>query len=343
MKENIDTLALILLDSLAFLSYNQKREILKNANNISDILDKEFLLSLPNIDKIDRVIEFLTKENLQKVEQEISNYTVITYLDENYPDAFWQLEDYPLCLYCLGDISLLQSQDSLSVVGSRKTLPQVLKFVSLLVKQVSQNRVIICGNTEGVEQEILSSTMGQNTICFLGGGIEKSFSNKELFTIAQNGLIITEYYPTHLQKGYQFIDRNRLIAVLCQEMLLISGSEKSGVRYTVEFAKQNYKTLYALPYTIGEPSGELCNEEIKNGAILVNKLQDLVKVENSRPSLTEQEKLVLSLIEQGTTQEDFIIEQSNLAVQEVLQILVTLEIKDYIIKSGATTYALTKF
>ena len=86
MKENIDTLALILLDSLAFLSYNQKREILKNANNISDILDKEFLLSLPNFDKIDRVIEFLTKENLQKL------YGI---------DAKLQLDEtnsYPICV-----------------------------------------------------------------------------------------------------------------------------------------------------------------------------------------------------------------------------------------------------
>ena len=38
-----------------------------------------------------------------------------------------------------------------------------------------------------------------------------------------------------------------------------------------------------------------------------------------------------------------IIEQSNLTVQQVLQILVSLEIKDYIINSGATDYALIKF
>lgn len=343
MKENIDKLALILLDSLNFLSYNQKREILKNTVNTRDILDKEFLQSLSFIDKIDRVTESITEQNLNLAKDVLQNYTVITYLDSSYPDCFWQLEDYPLCLYCLGDTSLLNSQDILSVVGSRKTLPSVLKFVNLLTKQVAKSRVIVCGNTQGVEEEILYSTNGQNTICFLAGGIEKSFSNKDLFSVAKNGLIISEYYPTYSQKGYQFINRNRLIAMLCQDMLIISGAEDSGVRYTIDFAKQNYKNLYALPYTVGEPSGEICNQEIKNGAKLVCKLQDLVKVQNTRPSLTSQESIVLKLIEQGTTQEDEIIEQSNLPVQEVLQILVTLEIKDYIIKSGATTFALTKF
>jgi len=246
-------------------------------------------------------------------------------------------------LYCLGNTELLNSLNKLAIVGSRKTLSPVLKFVNLLVKEVCKSRVIIGGNTAGVEEEIIFSTQGQNTICFVAGGIEKSFSNKDLKTLALNGLIISEYYPTVSQKGYQFIDRNRLIATLCQEMLVISGSEKSGVRYTVDFAKQAYKTIYALPYTVGEVSGELCNKEIKDGAILVDKLTEFIKVEKVRAPLGKTEEIVLSLIEEGTTIEDEIIEQSNLPVQEVLQALVTLEIKDYVVKCGATEYALTKF
>ncbi len=343
MKEDIDKYALVLLDSLPFLTYHQKREILKKVENPSEILNKEFILSLPNFDKLDKVVEAINENNLNKAIDVCNKYTVITYLEQDYPDNFWDLEDYPLCLYCLGDISLLKQDNLLSVVGSRKTLPAVLKFVNMLVKEVVKTRVIIAGNTEGVEEEILLSSNGENTICFLGGGIEKSFSNKHVYTASKNGLIISEYYPTFLQKGYNFIDRNRLIASLCQEMLIISGTEKSGVRYTVDYAKQNGKTLYALPYTVCEPSGELCNQEIKNGAILVSKLSDLVKVEKQKPSLTPNEKIILELIEQGITLEDEIIEKSNLEVQQVLQCLVTLEIKDYVIKAGATEYALTNF
>jgi len=316
-----DKSAIIILDSLQNLSYNQKREILQKVEFPRELFDYETINGYPKLEGV----------------------TAITYLDELYPKQLLELKDFPLCLYCLGNISLLGT--GTAIVGSRKTISVSLEFAKDLAKNLCKQTVIITGTSLGVENKVLNATGGENTICFLACGIyqEKNLNPEQIKAFCQKGLIVSQYPPSVKQRGYQYIERNRLIAKLCDKMIVISGGENSGVRYSAEYAKLYLKPIYALPYSVGEPSGVLCNQLIKSGATLLYKIEDIIKVENPKIELTPDEKVIIDLISKGVTTLDKIVEQSGLVASQVFIALVSLEIKDCIIKSGADEYALTKF
>lgn len=320
-----DKTAVIILDSLKNLSYNQKREILSNVNKPSQLLQEGGILQgekFPNN----------------------SGITVITYLEENYPQEFLHLQNYPLCLYCLGNIELLNNVSGIAIVGSRKTISVALQFASNLAKRACKQNLIITGNTLGVEQEVLKATGGENTICFLAGGIENEIKTNPSFysQFLTKGLLIGSFNTQVQTRGYQYIERNELIACLCQKLIVVSGNEQSGVRYTAEFAKKFNKQIYALPYNVGEESGKLTNSLIKEGANILYQIEDLVQ-EKKVVELTLLEEQIVQLIKEGFCTVDKIIQNGNFAISQVFTALVSLEIKDVITKCGADEYALTEF
>ena len=73
------------------------------------------------------------------------------------------------------------------------------------------------------------------------------------------------------------------------------------------------------------------------------KIEDIIKVEHPKIELSPDEKVIIDLISKGVTTLDKIVEQSGLVASQVFIALVSLEIKDCIIKSGADEYALTNF
>ena len=321
-----DKRAVIILDSLKNLSYNQKREILSNVKNPAELLAEGGALA---------------REQLP----DNGEVTVITYLDEEYPEQFLQLENYPLCLYCLGRVELLKSRNLLAMIGSRKTLAVALQFASNLAKSACKQTVVITGNTFGVELEVLKATGGENTVCFLAGGIEQEVKSIPAFysRFLEKGLLVSSYRPKMQTRGYQYIERNELIARLCDKIVIVSGGEQSGVRYTAEYAEKFGKQIYALPYTVGEPSGKLNNALIKRGATILYQIEDIVKEDKKAVELNEVEEKIVQLVKDGCDTADKIIQNCNYAISEVFTALVSLEIKDVITKCGADEYALTEF
>ncbi len=319
-----DKSAIIILDSLKNLSYNQKREILSKVKSPQELFNKGVINGYPKIE---------------------NGITVITYLDELYPKTFLELKDFPLCLYCYGNISLLQ-KSGVAIVGSRKTISVALEFCRNLSQNLLKQKVVITGASAGVEREVLNATDGgENLICFSAGGVNEEIKSCPSFwsKFCQKGLLVSQYLPNEKIIGYRYIDRNRLIAKLCEELIVISGNENSGVRYTAEYAKSYHKKIYALPYNVGEPSGKLCNELIKSGAYLLNKIEDITQTNKTELDFTPSELAVLELIKNGINSVDKIVENSGMAVGEIFTALVSLEIKDSIIKCGADEYALTEF
>ena len=321
-----DKRAVIILDSLINLSYNQKREILSKVKTPSQLLESG---------------EFLHRQEMPNN----ANISVITYLEEQYPQEFLHLQNYPLCLYCLGKVELLTRGNNLAIVGSRKTLSVALQFASNLAKSACKDYTILTGNTMGVEMEVLKATKGENTVCFLAGGIENEVrSNPSFYSdFLTRGLLVSNYCPSMQTRGYQYIERNELLAKLCQKLVVVSGSESSGVRYTAEYAEKFGKQIYALPYTVGEVSGKLNNALIKRGATILYQIEDLVCQEKKSVRLNPLEEQIVQLIKEGLNTADKIIQRGNFAISEVFTTLVSLEIKDIITKCGADEYALTEF
>lgn len=156
----------------------------------------------------------------------------------------------------------------------------VWDFVPRLVKA---GVVIVSGLAEGIDQEAQKAVLASNgvTIGVLGFGIYKldQFSNKKLgerIVLSKKGFLVSNFEPYLSASSWTFLERNRLIAAIADSILVIEATQKSGCFTTAEAALELGKDVYAVPGSIFDYTSMGTNELIKQGAHLVNCVEDLI-------------------------------------------------------------------
>ena len=220
------------------------------------------------------------EEILNKMERE--NIRIITLMDKTYPKNLQRIYDKPILLYAKGNTNLLKSLKKISIIGSRncseygKMVTQKLSY--MLAKK---DYTIVSGMAKGIDSYAHKGalTAKGNTIAILGSGVNYIYpeENKRLYNkiLEQNGLILSEYGIDTKPIPEYFPARNRLISGISDKILITEASKKSGTMITANFAIEQGKTVYAVPGNITSTRSEGTNELIKDGAILVNSLEDI--------------------------------------------------------------------
>ena len=359
MKYKSDELAVIVLDSYDGLEYKHKIAILglyKNAGDIFNCCDKAVCYAQEKIDEraANTLKNSLNWEYARFVLEKLEKRAVkaITYLSEDYPKHMLNYPTYPLVLYAIGNAKLLNAERKIAIVGSRKTLPFVLRETEDIACALSESgAVIVSGSAVGGDRSaLLGAVDSGNVISVLAHGSDYVYpqSNRTLVEkVAKNGLVISEYPPETASAPWRFPMRNRIIAALSNAVLIVSGSEDSGTKYTAKFAEAYSKRVYAFPYSLKESSGEICNLLIKlNKAQLVLNAQDLAENEgielccdNPEQSFEPDELEVLKAID-NSTHVDQICIKTGKKVFELMPILSMLEIKGAICRESGNCYTL---
>ena len=362
-KYTKDELAVIVLDSYDGLEYKHKKAILGRYEKAGDIFDnpqKVISYLLQNVDErsANTLKNSLNYEYadfiLQKLEKR--SVTAVTYLSEYYPK---NLFDYPLnalVLYAKGNLELLKSNKKFAIVGSRKTLPFVLRTTEDISNALSNSgAVIVTGSAVGGDRSaLLGAVDSGNVISVLAHGSDYVYpqSNRTLVDkVASLGLVISEYPPETTSAPWRFPMRNRIISALANGVLITSGSEDSGTKYTAKFAEAYSKRVYAFPYSLGEKSGEICNLLIKLGkASLVTYAEDIADgeglelVSNDLEAQFEPEEVQVLKVLDGSLHIDEICERTGKKVFELMPVLSMLEIKGAVCREGGNRYSvLIKF
>ena len=312
---------------------------------VVELLSNEEYHKLVGFDELtlDRCIE-----NMQK-----SGITILTVLSEDYPKSLVDLPDRPLILYAKGDLSLL-GRKSVAVVGTRspsnygKIVTE--KFVDKLARA---GVVIVSGLCYGVDAIAHKKTLDVKgkTIAVVGSGFNNIYpsTNTNLANeIAENGLLLSEYYPSFVAKRYTFPRRNRIVAGLSDGVLITEAGIKSGTVHTKEFALEYGKDMFAVPGNIGSEKSELPNYLIKTAqAECVLDGDDILsyygidKVAKKQVvALNFDEKLIVDLLAEGDKNFDDLAEKSKIPVNILNSCLTTLEIRGLIRKLPAQTFAL---
>jgi len=260
---NNDELAIIYLD---YIGVSRKRifNLLKyakepyNALNVSKLSNE--VREILGKDKANKIEEYNVKASIKnlKLYFEEEGIGVITILGGNFPESLLNIPDPPLILYYIGDISLLNNNNLLGIVGTRK--PSVYgrtvteNFVSELVTK--GNIVTVSGLAYGIDSEVARVTLENKgkTIAVLGGGVKKIYPSSNV-NLAKNivntgGLVLSEYFPSFRPTQYTFPERNRIISGLSQGILVIEAGEKSGSLITANFAIEQGKELFVVPGNI---------------------------------------------------------------------------------------------
>ena len=202
--------------------------------------------------------------------------------DEFYPEKLRNIYAPPKMLYVLGNEKLLQ-QKSIAIVGCRDCtkygIENAYKFGYELA---TSNICVISGLAKGIDAYAhLGAVRAKGkTIAVLGSGLDVIYppENAELYKeiIMNNGAIITEYPLGSKPEKYHFPERNRIISGLSDGVLVIEAKKKSGTMITVDFALEQGREVYAIPGNISSESSYGTNELIKEGAIPVTNVNDII-------------------------------------------------------------------
>lgn len=193
------------------------------------------------------------------------------YLDECYPDKFKNISHPPIILFYKGDITLLKSQCTISVIGSRHCNGEGERACELLCRDICDNGgVIVSGLAQGVDC-IANKTCVENngkTIAILGVPLDECYPKSNIYlqkVIEKDHLAISEYHSNYKYYSANFVYRNRIIAALCDALCVIQAGEKSGTLTTVKRAIEYDKPVFAVPGSIFSPNCKGTNELLTDG------------------------------------------------------------------------------
>lgn len=213
-----------------------------------------------------------------KIKNAISNKEVIepvylenciTILDEDYPKEFFELKEKPFVLYYYGDLSLLK-EEKVAIVGSRNP-SDYAKMATKDLAQSLKKEVIVSGLAKGIDG--IAHFNAKRTIGILGCGIDRIYpnENKELIEYCKKyQLVLSEYPKDVMPYAKHFPFRNRLIIALSKRVYVMQASFKSGTMTSINRALELNRDVYALPYRIYDDCGEVCNQLIQEGAMMIS-------------------------------------------------------------------------
>jgi DNA processing protein len=211
-----------------------------------------------------------------------ANNHIVTLADPDYPKALLEIADPPPLLYAKGNIALLNKL-SIAIVGSRNASVQGEKNAEAFAQGLAEHGLcIVSGLALGIDGAAHRGALKAkgDTIAVVGTGLDMVYpaQHRDLaHQIASSGLIISEFPLGTLSKPQNFPRRNRLISGLSLGCLVVEANLKSGSQITARLSAEQGREVFAIPGSIHSPLAKGCHQLIKQGAKLVDSLQDIVE------------------------------------------------------------------
>jgi len=206
---------------------------------------------------------------------------LLTLADAEYPQALLQIADPPTLLYVRGRLDLL-NEPALAVVGSRNPTPQGVSNAERFAAALAEAGLIIAsGLALGIDAAAHRGALrtSPNTVAFIGTGIDRLYpaANHQLAVeIAARGAIVSEFPLGVPPAAANFPRRNRLISGFSRGALIVEASVDSGSLITARFAAEQGREVFAIPGSIHSPHSRGCHKLIREGAKLVETVQDIL-------------------------------------------------------------------
>ena len=272
-----------------------------------------------------------------------ANNHLVTLADADYPKALLEIADPPPLLYAKGNLALLNKL-SIAIVGSRNASVQGEKNAEAFAQGLAEHGLcIVSGLALGIDGAAHRGALKAkgNTIAVVGTGLDMVYpaQHRDLaHQIASNGLIISEFPLGTLSKPQNFPRRNRLISGLSLGCLVVEANLKSGSQITARLSAEQGREVFAIPGSIHSPLAKGCHQLIKQGAKLVDSLQDIVEelnlskavsaplAEENSPTNQDQQTLLDAMAYDAISIET-LVQLTGLTVSTLSSMLTLLELE----------------
>ncbi|MFH1092642.1 MAG: DNA-processing protein DprA [Candidatus Omnitrophota bacterium] len=273
--------------------------------------------------------------------------------DALYPALLKEIYDPPPVLYVKGELSLLE-KITVSVVGCRRASFNGLQISERIACDLSMRDIcVVSGLARGIDTAAHKGALKGpgSTIAVLGSGLKCIYppENKVLFDqIARHGMLMSEFpLNTSVNRG-NFPRRNRIISGLSLGVVVVEAAQRSGSLITANLALSQNREVFAMPGAANSVNAKGTNKLIKEGAKLVETVEDIIEELNvsayikERGSLKDQEadvnqanlnsqaKQLLQFLSSEPMHIDLLVKTSTLSAAIVYKNLLELQLKGLI-------------
>lgn len=297
--------------------------------------------AVPDFTKIQKELTFCKSKNI----------SILPYFHEKYPLRLKQLVDSPLFLFTTGKANL-NPPKSIGIVGTRKPTKNGVQLTQQIIKELAGVNVqIISGLAYGIDGVAHQSSLESNipTVGVLAHGLDtiypKIHTEIARKMIQTNGAVISEMPSGTEIHPDLFPRRNRIVAGMCDALLVIESALTGGSMATAQIAHSYDREILVVPGNPNDPMSKGCNAMVKrNVAHLVEDAADIIQIMkwdrkgpstliqqlDIFPSLNDDEKTIMQMLSEKKFHIDELTNYANIPLHRITLALLELELKGLI-------------
>ncbi|HAU38113.1 MAG TPA: DNA-protecting protein DprA [Phycisphaerales bacterium] len=313
-------------------------------------------------EKTSAAIAAVTDEQVDEelAEAERRGARILCQSDADFPAALRTIYDCPAALYVLGE---LHPSDAVAVgvVGSRRCThygqEQSARFGQLLGRA---GFTVVSGGARGIDAAAHRGALdaGGRTVAVMGCGLASLYppENAALFgriVDEGRGAIVSELPMRTAVLGGNFPTRNRIISGLSLGVLVVEAARRSGSLHTARESAEQGRVVFALPGRVDSSLSQGTNDLIRNGAILVQNLDDLLehlgevgeKMQIDEPAavvphgMDDVERKLYAALEEGSLGLDELVRRTGIASGQAASAMTMLVLKGAVVQRAGNVFA----
>lgn len=304
-------------------------------------------------DRAAREMDFVEKHGI----------SCLTLKDEAYPSRLRECEDAPIVLFYKGNANLNRLH-VVNLVGTRKATDYGRQFCADFLHDLAvlcPDALVVSGLAYGIDIQAHLEAManGLPTVGVLAHGLDRIYPSVHRNTAAEmtsHGGLLTEYLSGVLPDRHNFINRNRIVAGMCDATIVVESANKGGALITAGLAESYNRECFAVPGRINDLTSQGCNRLIRQQkAGLIASAEDFMEmmgwqmadkvVKNVQRELfpeldSEEERIVQVLRRGGEVQINTLVVETNISINRMSALLFELELKGVVKALAGGSYRL---
>lgn len=261
----------------------------------------------------------------------------------DYPARLRRIHDPPPGLFIRGRAAMtLLDVPCVAIVGARACSAYGAAVAAELARGLARAGVlVVSGLARGVDAAAHRGALEAGvTVAVLGCGVDRDYPRAHgalAASIAERGLIVSEYPPGVEPAPWRFPARNRIVAGLCDATVVVEARERSGALITADLALDEGRDVLAVPGEITSLLSKGTNHLLRLGAIPVTCLGDVLSVVGMEPvparrrALHPRLEAVRAAVADSPVAADDLVRNTGLSAGDVAAALTELELAGVVV------------
>lgn len=211
------------------------------------------------------------------------NVVVAVRGDATYPMPLLADPHAPVVVFMMGN-SVVGDNKRVGIVGTRYATQAGEHFARTLGRQLSEAGIsVVSGLARGIDvnshRGALAARSGAAPIAVVAGGPNVVYPKehwREWQNIADRGVIVSESPPGVQPEPFRFPLRNRILAALCNVLVVVESRASGGSMITVDEAAKRGITVMAVPGSPHISPSEGTNALLRDGCPPVTCVDDVL-------------------------------------------------------------------